>query len=37
MASQTNDRAYALPARCDMCVARFHALCSTLSGEQLED
>ena len=36
MASQTNDRAHAPPARCDMCVARYHALCSTLSGEQLE-
>ncbi len=36
MASQPNERTYAPPARCDMCIARYRALCSTLSGEQLE-
>lgn len=36
MASQPNDRAHSPPARCDICAARYHALCSTLSGEQLE-
>ncbi len=36
MAGQPNDRAYAPPARCEMCVARYRALCSTLSGEQLD-
>jgi CRP/FNR family transcriptional regulator len=36
MASQPNERTFAPPARCDMCIARYRALCSTLSGEQLE-
>jgi CRP/FNR family transcriptional regulator, anaerobic regulatory protein len=36
MAIQPNDRAHAPPGRCDLCVARYRALCSTLSGEQLE-
>ena len=36
MASQPNERAHAPPARCDLCAARYRALCSTLSGEQLE-
>jgi CRP/FNR family transcriptional regulator, anaerobic regulatory protein len=36
IASQPSERAYAPPVRCDLCVARYRALCSTLSGEQLE-
>jgi CRP/FNR family transcriptional regulator len=36
MASQTTERAFTPPARCEVCVARYRALCSTLSGEQLE-
>ncbi len=36
MAGQTNERAFSPPAKCDICTARFRALCSTLTGEQLE-
>ena len=36
IASQANERAFSPPAKCDICTARFRALCSTLTGEQLE-
>jgi CRP/FNR family transcriptional regulator, anaerobic regulatory protein len=36
MASQPNERPAAPPARCEICTVRYRALCSTLTGEQLE-